>query len=381
MPGRLDMPLLKRRAHSRSLGYLFCASTLIASLPAHAAGREVLVGVNVTGVQRLDQKQQDALIQDLKSNGVKLVRTGIGDNFSNFLIHASQNGIQAVVIVYPSQGDPNARLRPANKPLGLEWAEACISSVDPGKFKTWFAARLDPLEAAGVRLAGFEVGNEINGPFFNGDFLPEQASGRVLGEPDLKNPKDPEGQAIAASYRAYLRIVAAVKDVRDHSKLNRATPIISAGLADGGSPRKNSGQKLDGVSIPDTLDFWRENGLDDLVDDYGVHFYPSNLDPNVPASVRANALAERAFARCTRAKPCWLTEWGFPNRDPSCPIHDETRKKLIETERQAFKAFIDQGRLAAVIYYNWTALSGFEAQAIFRCGALTEAGKLAISPP
>jgi hypothetical protein len=38
------------------------------------------------------------------------------------------------------------------------------------------------------------------------------------------------------------------------------------------------------------------------------------------------------------------------------------------------------GRLAAIIYYNWTALPGFEAHAIFRCGALTEAGKLALKP-
>jgi hypothetical protein len=79
-------------------------------------------------------------------------------------------------------------------------------------------------------------------------------------------------------------------------------------------------------------------------------------------------------------KPCWLTEWAFPNGDPSCPIHDETRVKLFQTEREALKTFVNQGRLAAIIYYNWTALPGFEAQAIFRCGALTNAGKLALSP-
>jgi hypothetical protein len=54
--------------------------------------------------------------------------------------------------------------------------------------------------------------------------------------------------------------------------------------------------------------------------------------------------------------------------------------KLFQTEREAFKTFIREGRLAAIIYYNWTALPGFEAQAIFRCAALTDAGKLALSP-
>jgi hypothetical protein len=32
------------------------------------------------------------------------------------------------------------------------------------------------------------------------------------------------------------------------------------------------------------------------------------------------------------------------------------------------------------LVYNWTTLPGFETQAIFRCGALTDAGKLALSP-
>jgi hypothetical protein len=59
--------------------------------------------------------------------------------------------------------------------------------------------------------------------------------------------------AIAASYRAHLQVMAALKDVRDHSRLNGKTPIISAGLADGGLPGKKPGQKLDGVSIPATV--------------------------------------------------------------------------------------------------------------------------------
>lgn len=348
------------------------------SLDAHAG--DVIVGVNVTGVQRLNAKQQDALIDELKRNGVKFVRAGIGDSYSYFLIHAYQNGIRAVVGMSPIQGDKDAPMRPADKSLRLEWAEGRITGINAEKFKAWLAAQVDSLEAAGVHLAAFELGNEINAPYFNGDFDPAHGTGRVLGLSDLNNSNDPEGQSIAASYRAYLRLLAAVKDVRDHSKLNRATPIISAGLADVGPPRKNTGSTLDGVSIPDTLDFLEQNGLNELVDGYGIHFYPPNQDPNVPVSARINSLSERAFARCTSDKPCWLTEWAFPNRDLTCPIHDETREKLIQTEREAFKNFLKQRRLAAIIYYNWTALPGYESQAIFRCGALTDAGKLALSP-
>jgi len=93
-----------------------------------------------------------------------------------------------------------------------------------------------------------------------------------------------------------------------------------------------------------------------------------------------NAHRIRTRGATTSRAACWLTEWAFVNRDLSCPIHDEARVTRIRMEREAFKSFVKQGRLAAIIYYNWAAQPGFEAQAIFRCGALTEAGKLALSP-
>lgn len=58
----------------------------------------------------------------------------------------------------------------------------------------------------------------------------------------------------------------ALKEVRDRSTLNHATPILSAGLADGGLPGKKPGQRFDGVSIPATLQFLRPNGMDNLTD-------------------------------------------------------------------------------------------------------------------
>jgi hypothetical protein len=83
---------------------------------------------------------------------------------------------------------------------------------------------------------------------------------------------------------------------------------------------------------------------------------------------------------CTPVKPCWLTEWGFANRNLTCPIHDETRARLIQTERDAFQTFVNQRKLVAIVYYNWMSLPGFEEPSVFRCGALTEAGKRALDP-
>lgn len=361
--------------------YIVTACILLGAVAAQAAQTgKVIVGVNTVGVERLNEQQQDAFVEQLRENGVKVVRLGMDEKYTHFITRAYERGIGTVAIVFPWFGSEKiARMRPSDLPKGLIWGQAAFSTIDPEALRTWFSARLTTLEAAGVRLTAFEFGNEINTAGYDGDF-PLQATGRELGLSDLNNPKDREGDAIAAGYRVYLKALAGLKQVRDASRLNQVTPIISAGLADSGPPGKRPGAKTDGVSIPDTLQFLRHNGLDELVDGYGVHFYPSNPDPNTPVTQRINGLKERALALCTSAKPCWLTEWGFANRDLSCPIHDETRVKLIQTEREAFESFVKQGTLAAIIYYNWTAKPGYEAQAIFRCGALTEAGKLALKP-
>jgi hypothetical protein len=88
---------------------------------------------------------------------------------------------------------------------------------------------LSKLEEKGIVLEAFEPGNEINWAGFNADFsLPGE--GRVLSIDDLKN--DPEGKRIAKGYLQYIKLLEALKDIRDHSKLNQHTAIISAGLAD-----------------------------------------------------------------------------------------------------------------------------------------------------
>jgi hypothetical protein len=62
-----------------------------------------------------------------------------------------------------------------------------------------------------------------------------------------------------------------------------------------------------------------------------------------------------------------------------CPI-DETKRLQVSKElRGAFQYFVNEGCLAAIIYYDWSDQPGEEA-GIFRCGALTDVGKLALKP-
>ena len=340
------------------------------------------VGVNTVNPNALNDQQQDQVIEQLHADGIKTIRLPlVNDRSIRFIVDAYHHGIATVLIIYPTSGSTNARMRPADPSVGLGWKVAAFSDIDPQAFKGWAATQLNTLEAAGVHLAAFEFGNEINSAGYDGDFL-SHGSGRVLGISDLDHAGDPQIAAITAGYRIYLKALAVFKQLRDGSKLNRATPILSAGLADPGLPSPpRSSNKQDWISIAATLEFLRRNGLDNLVDGYGIHSYPSG-NPGIPLAARINTLEQDAFAMCTSTKPCWLTEWAFNNTSQSCPINDETRVHLVRTERDAFKQFAQQGRLAAAIYFSWSGSSGDKenAGAIFRCNALTDAGKLALSP-
>ena len=197
-------------------------------------------------------------------------------------------------------------------------------------------AEIERLAKNGVKTSGY-----------NGD-IPMPGTGRALGLADLNNPKDPEGPAIAIGFRNYLHILEALKDVRDHSKLNKTTPILLPGLADWGLPSAKAwdakaGVSL-GVSLPDTIEFLRQNGLEKLVDGYGAHVYPTG-DPHATVPARMAELdKKKIFSECSRDKPCWLTEWGIPNGQ-SCPIDDANRTQVIEAERKAFEPLVQQGRL------------------------------------
>jgi hypothetical protein len=328
---------------------------------AHAAqATNVVVGVNIWNESYLSNAAQDVELKQMAQSGVKTIRTALLASNVDFIIKAYQQGIGSVAIVVPFPGKKS-------------WSDVTLSEMKPEQLTEKVQPLLDKLEAAGVHLAALELGNEINTSTFNSD-LPNPGRGRELRLSDLNNPNDPEGSRVAAGYLAYVRVIAALKDLRDHSKLNQHTPIISAGLA------QKLGTKQVEVNLLDTIKFLRLNGMDKLVDGYGVHVYPSG-DLNRLVSARIASLDQGIFAECTRSKPCWMTEWGFGNSDESCPFVDGTRVKLIQSFRSALEHFASQGRLAGIIYYDWTEVPGKpDSWAIFRCGAITDVGKLALKP-
>ncbi len=373
------------------------AATLLQSVAGiTASAGAVIMGTNVVGVDQASEKDRDDLIAQLEKYNVKTVRTSLGgrdDQYTAFVIKAFQHGIGSVVMVDPFAGNTEKHALSKDAAAGRPYGLPALSDVDPQGFSKFFTTELQKLEAAGVKITAFEFGNEVNTPRFNADFRPELHSGRLLGVADLNNPKDVEGSTVAAGYRAYLKVMATLKDLRDHSKVNAQTPILSGMSAVGfkGYPRPPGNTLPDAVGISESIEFMRQNGLDSLADGYAVHAYQS-ADPKLSAAARVALMEQTGVtSACTHgAKPCWVTEWGFTNADQSCPLNDSTRTAPIQEERGAFKQLADQGRVTAVLFYSWSGVLPFawvhdanrkeDPGAIFRCGTLTDAGKLAVSP-
>jgi hypothetical protein len=364
---------------------------LMLFLPVAARPSDLLTGINLGSSERLTVAQQNELLIDMKAAGVRLIRAEIGTDEKGLelAISARTLGIRIDWIVGFGGYLPGAPTRPYQPDKFPEmWEGHPLSYADPGQFRAYFGSMLARLEAAGITLAAFELGNEINWAAYNAEF-PLPGQGRQFGLDDLYH--EPEAKQIAVGYMQYLKLLRILKDVRDHSKLNRKTPIVTAGMANFEIPDGPLGRNEDVVSVDATFDFLRAHGLDALVDAYAVHVYPRADKPGDPtaAARRQERLADYGLAQCRPAKsaegkPCWITEWGFAyGGDTKCPLNDTTHVLLVREMMSEFRKYHDAGRLVGAIYYTWNTdpwAKTIDPFSAYRCGGLTESGRLAIAP-
>ena len=339
-----------------------------------AQGTKFPVGVNVNSFQNFDAAQQMEIVGQLKRSGVGFVRTSLrpDDKNINLAKELQSEGI-GLVLVASIQFSANAPVRPADAKRHMRSATA-LSAADPERSRAYFQTLFDKLDAKGVVLTGVELGNEINWTDFNGDF-PVPGQGKSFTVEDLS--RDPEAKRVAQGFLQYLKVLAALKDVRDHSKLNQHTPIISAGMAavTGGQWQQNL--KVDGVSIPATYAFLRAHGLDKLVDGYGVHDYPPEVKAgDKSAAAQRIAMLDASIFPAGNTKPYWLTEWGFSSTATSS-AQDQERARAAAEMRAYFLHLFRQRRLGGIFWYVWNEP---DHDSIYRGGVLMEAGRQATAP-
>ena len=344
------------------------------------ASSQTQVGVNLTNGDRLSQSAQLTAFSELQAAGAKVIRIpleprtwgppGVYTDSIALIKAAYARGISPIVIV-PLQYPATVKPRPYNSAYPDIWAAYPLSQSDPAIFASWFTPILAQLEESGVVLAGLELGNEINWAPFNGDF-PVPGEGNVFGDTDLYS--NPEAEVIAAGYRAYMLSLQALRQIRDGSALNQATPVISGGLSNPGAPRTAGvaidGVPIDAVSINATLNYLRAYGLDTIADTYGIHFYPN---ANATSAQRYHDLADNALAQCGKyGVSCTVTEWGFRLPSFTCPLNDSNRNNL------AYEILSDVANwgsaVRSMVWFDWLSLQ----YGLYQCGAETATGHLVL---
>lgn len=359
-------------------------ATLVGLATANMAqAGELLRGVDFVHPLQFSIADQNDRLSKLQALGVRVVRFGMyaqdADKNVDFIKRAYAHKISTVLILHGlyAPGAPERSFRPKEFP-GM-WPGPPMSSLDPERSGQYFQQLIDRLEADGIVLAGLELENEINMAGNNPDFrLPGE--GRVLGLADLAH--DAEGQQVAKGYLQYLKVLRVLKQARDHSKLNRHTPLLPTSLVDivqeGPWPTP---KPYDGVSVGATMTFFRAHGLDQLVDAYNLHTYPWGDHPGDRASDihRLRRLRALVDPICVPGKKsCWVTEWGFAYASKSCTAAEERDRTLVVQDMiRDFAQLAKEGRLTGLIYYSWTGDTLFDVE---RCGGLTQSGKAALAP-
>ena len=350
-------------------GLLTLIAALIGtSLFSNTAFAAKLVTGFCVNSQRVKADREKVLNQ-LQSESVHIVRTAFAgrapeDWNIDFAKSAYDRGIRLVLIVFPiNPPDTGTALSGANPELSRQYFESILSRLD----------------AKGVQLEALELGNEINFSGPNGDIPPAgQGQGKTFNYLDLST--NPEGRKIAKGFLQYLKILEVLKDVRDHSSVNKQTPILTAGFTDFNSEWPTPKMKMDAVTLAATVWYLRQHGLDHLVDGYAVHRYPRDKTPALRKARLEKAVSVFQPEGTAARKPLWITEWGVENQDRNCPSREEKRIQLVRETMKDLDELAAKGRVAVAIYYRWDSypVSNFDPASVVRCGHLTESGKLVV---
>jgi hypothetical protein len=149
---------------------LLAAATMFFAAPLPTWARDCNVGVNVNSFQNFSAVDQETIVGQLVSSGVRCVRTSLRPDDKNIhLAKELQDKGIGLVLVPGAEFLPGAPLRPADAKTHMRSAMP-LSWADPIRSRVFYQSPFDKLDANGIVLAGVELGNEINWTDFNGDF-------------------------------------------------------------------------------------------------------------------------------------------------------------------------------------------------------------------
>ena len=346
--------------------FLFALLWLIATptLPT-AARAQVNYGVNNPRLLTSPETVWKTSLDTMSANGIHLVRTAIGkattlEAMVGFLRYAEHLSMK-VIVVFPEGYDSYfAPETPVHEYSSGFPAGRGLAPVDVARFETYWRTHRAALRQADVHVYAYELGNEVNGASFNRDY-PIGTDARLLDLQACDN--QPGCGTVRAGWDKYIAML----------RVMRSSNLLDGALLIGGSfVRVGEGyvQSIHGSfsTVSSTRAYLATHGADGLVDAYSFHVYPV-VPPTADLVAGQHEIARQIGAvytecRSGRTKPCWITEWGFPDEAIKCqdsPRQDSFVRYAADVFRQ--EASLQGGITSA--YYAWDTGDKF---AVFGCG-------------
>ncbi|HET6377898.1 MAG TPA: hypothetical protein VFG05_06265 [Methylocella sp.] len=328
----------------------------------------IIIGVNRPALVSLPEKQWKATIDKLSAAGVRYLRTTADPPYERvpaMVRYANDHGIETVLIIpvwaqdfYP----PGVQPRPGNHRL---FASRPLAQLDIARFSAFWSEHRKRIREAGARVFAYQIGNEINGAGFNGDY-PISHDAHLLSLP----PCDAEAICadVTAGLRTYSEILRAVRESGDLGD----SLLIAAGMA---YTTNRFVREVGGyfISAADAVQELDRLGAGQYIDAYAIHVYP--WAPDIGRQAEHDGIqkwmdlaAQECMPPGNGGKPCWITEWGIRRTPGSECGFDFKRNRRSLDGLEYIQRSAHKRRLAAAFYFTWDAHPNF---AIENCGELT----------
>ncbi|MEI2301246.1 glycoside hydrolase [Ensifer sp. MJa1] len=331
-------------------------------------------GVNRLNLGWLKRQEQERILREIADSGAAHVRLSLSrpvDRSIEALEIANRLGLRILLEIQLSNKSYYADTVQPRTGFGRIWDINRLSDLDIDRYRAGLKDALARIDALGIKLDAVEPGNEINLAGYNGDLAVYQKPGRPTA-------RDVGGLTDRAAFEKgldnYIEALKVTREVVRASANSSQAAIISAGLSDMG-PKEADRQGMERLDPSEVIGLLRDRGMDAFVDAYGIHIYPARKDPEAIRNVVTQVLD---FCEPSDSgRPCWVTEWGIANTARSCPVDDRAREGAMTAMRTVFATFAKAKRLDAAYYYDWDTQQNYR---VWRCGALSPAGAMAIAP-
>ena len=327
--------------------------------------------MNRVNIAWVEPEKRRLILETMVRNGVGLVRLSLTPPVAASIdaVRIAHELGMAILLEIPLS---YAHFYPAGvqKRLGhgRVWDIYPLSMIDPKRVRRVVRRSLIRLDSLGVSLAAVEPGNEINWAGYNGDLHVRVTAGApmswVTGGLHSRT-------AFEAGLTNYVALVQMIKEELSAIRRFRRTKLVSAGLAH--MPMRFAARMgAEYVSPNETAALLRSRGIERFIDAYGTHFYASARTEGRLARIND---ALRLCLTPADGKPCWVTEWGIANPSKACPLDDRDRTQTMAEIRTLLERRMATRSISAAFYFDW---DKSETYSVWRCGELSEAGKLAV---